>query len=89
MNIVPCCIMQVNWIVESRRGYFTWEFLRAGGGGPGLVRLSAEPCLVAPFVGGGGGRDWEGTLGSGSIYHTVIGSFLEFFPPPFFVYFLC
>ena len=43
----------------------TWEFLRAGGGGPGLVRLSAEPCLVAPFEGGGGGRDWQGTLGGG------------------------
>jgi hypothetical protein len=43
----------------------TWEFLRAGGGGPGLVKLSAEPCLVVPFVGGGGGRDCEGTLGGG------------------------
>ena len=51
----------------------TWEFLRAGGGGPGLVKLSAEPCLVVPFVGGGGGRDCEGTLGGGGIHHTLIG----------------
>ena len=76
--------MQVNWIVESRREYFTWEFLRAGGGGPGLVKLSAEPCLVVPLVGGGGGRDWEGTLGSGTNYHTVIGSFTSIFPLPLF-----